>query len=783
MLKTGRGNSLAQLLDEHRALLMLAAMFAFMGLFAPNFLSMYNLTTILKGASLNALAALGFTLIFIIGKLDLSIGAVVMLCGMLTIGLQPAIGWGGAIIAALLTGMGVGFVNGLLVVKARIESFIVTLGTMTVVTGLMHLYSAGGSKAIDDFRFGDWLGEPVVPLLPPIVIFTLVLVVAFTVFLKWTPVGRAFFMVGGNPETAWLAGLPRDRYQIAAFVICSGTAALAGIAFAASLSAMTSAAVLGTRTLMTVIAAVIIGGTVMTGGRGSVVKSYLAVLMLTTLFNGIGCFGLGFEVQIFVNGLILAVVVLYEAYILYRHNLLKGQRLDLLQEVDELRSDLSPLQYESEVEQQTDETHNLQPEEIEAEEINGMNSKDRFAVVCVSIVGIVAIVAIFVAYFVHTEKMSALSFKSSRPTAPALNEQSATEVRSVDVFALRGTDGQPLIHADTGNKDIPKRPANPDALPKTEKGHWWDIEYAGWHTEKVRMPVSPADGPRGKSVILLKAGDHPYWTAYVRGFERMADAYGMRTKIFNSNWNVDLQAQQTEQVINEQPDMVIFAPVDATACTPLLRRIYKAGIPCITSNTIPCDEAMKYCLAWTGPDDWGQMRQLARHFADALDRQGGYAIVRHMPGSSPFFARTYAPITELKDYAPDMKLLAMDTALLEAEGTMQLVSAWLTKFGDQLQGLILAGDGFSMTGTIEALENAGREDVVIVGAGNSKTGMDSVKAGDALAITYQSAEGDGAIAVHTAARWFKGEDIPPVNYLPKHIITAADVDEFMPAQW
>ena len=115
---------------------------------------------------------------------------------------------------------------------------------------------------------------------------------------------------------------------------------------------------------------------------------------------------------------------------------------------------------------------------------------------------------------------------------------------------------------------------------------------------------------------------------------------------------------------------------------------------------------MKYCLTWTGSDDWGQFRMLAREFADALDKKGGYAIVRHMPGSSPFFVRTYAPITELAEYAPDMKLLVMDTANLEAEGTMQL-----------------------------------------------------------------------------AVEWFEGKKLEPVRYLPKHIITQADVDDFMPAQW
>jgi len=754
-----RGTRLA---NEHRAFFMLALLFAYLAAFAPNFVSVHNVTTILKGASLNGIAAAGFTLILILGQLDLSIGAVVMLCGMLTIGLQPQLGWAGAIAASLLAGGTVGFVNGWLVVKARINSFIVTLGTMTVVTGLMHLYSDGGSKAIDDFRFADWLEEPLLPGLPPLVAITLLVVVGFAVVLGRTRHGRAFYMVGGNPETAWLAGLNRDRYLMAGFVVCSLTAATGGTLFAASLSSMTSAAVLGMRTLMTVLAAVIIGGAAMTGGKGSALKSYFAVLMLTTLFNGIGCYGLGFEVQIFVNGLILAVVVLYEAYAIYRHDLLKGQRPDLLEEVAE----------------GTVFQAGGAPEDPDEE--SEMNRKDRFPLVCITIVAIVAIAAITAMYF----KFASLPVQVVTADGQTLTATGgADRATAADVFALRGTDRQPYIVRSTEAVVIPDRPVEPKALPETDKGHWWDIEFAGWQVDKVPMPASPMDGSQGKRVTLLKAGDHPYWTAYVRGFNVVAAAYGMKTKVFNSNWNMDLQAQQTDQAINERPDMIIFAPVDATACTPLLRRINKAGIPCITSNTIPCDDAMRYCLAWTGPDDWGQFRMLARAFADAMQQTGGYAIVRHMPGSSPFFSRTYAPITELREYAPDMELLAMDTANLEAEGTMQLVSAWITKFGANLKGLVLAGDGFTMTGALEAVRKAERGDITIVAAGNSKTGMDAVKAGEALAVTYQSAEGDGGLAVHSAARWFQGEQLEAVVYLPKHVITRKDVHEFMPAQW
>ncbi len=742
---------LGAFLDRNRALFMLILLFLFLSASAPNFLSVDNITIILKGASLNAIVAAGFTIIFILGQLDLSIGAVVMLCGMLVIGLQPQLGWTVSILLSLAAGSVVGLVNGLLVVKTRINSFIVTLSTMTIVMGLMHLYSGGGSKSINEYRLADWLEAPALPFLPPMVIITLLLVLFFSFFLRKTSVGRGFYVVGGNPETAWLAGLNRDLYLICGFVLCSTLAAAGGILFAISLSSMTSYAVLGMRTLMTVLAAVIIGGALLTGGKGSVLKSYFAVLLLTTLFNGIGCFGLGFEVQIFVNGIILALVVLYEAFIIHRESLMKGRRPDLVKEAEELYSDDGLMEEKS------------------------MSGKDRtLAIVCVTLTAIVAIVAIFAMFFIVTRDKEPASFGVMDPVENQKEE---------DVFSLKGKDGQPLILEKQERKKIPPKPENGASFDVNDRRHWWNIEYAGWTVEKETMPPSPGDGPKGKKILLMKAGDHPYWTAYLNGFKKIAGHYGMNYKIFNGNWNIDLQAQQTDQAIQEKPDMIIFAPVDATACTPLLRRINRSGIPCITSNTIPCDEAMKYCLAWTGPDDWGQFRMLARRFADAAGKKGGYVIVRHMPGSSPFFARTYAPITELKEYAPDMKLLAMETANLEAEGTMQLISTWITKYGDELKGIILPGDGFSMTGALEAVKKSGRKNLIIVAAGNSKTGMDSVKAGEALAVTYQSSEGDGAIGVFSAAEWFEGKKIDPVRYLPKCIITKENVDDYMPAQW
>lgn len=317
-------------IDDYRAVLLLIITVLGLALFAPNFLNIYNITSILKGVSLNAIVVIGFTLVFIIRELDLSIGAVVMLGGMLTIGIEQEYGIFLAITAASFAGIMIGFVNGYLVAKIKIHSFIVTLGMMSIVLGLMHIYSNGGSITTEDYDIADWLDTSNIPLLPPLVIITLAIVFLSHFILTRTAWGRAFFSVGGNQETAWLAGLNKDVYIISAFTISGLMSALGGAIFALSLSSMPANITLANSTLMAVLAATIIGGTLMSGGKGSIAKSYFAVLLLGTIFNGLSLFGFSYDIQIFVNGAILAFVVLYEAWNVNKHNLQKGQNPKLL---------------------------------------------------------------------------------------------------------------------------------------------------------------------------------------------------------------------------------------------------------------------------------------------------------------------------------------------------------------------------------------------------------------------------------------------------------------------
>ncbi len=320
--------------DRNRIFILFIFVFLFMTIFAPRFFNAFNLTTIMRTMAMNAVVAIGFTIILIIGQLDLSIGTIITFSGILGLGLKEYLGFGGSVPVAIIAGGLIGLVNGLLVAKAKINSFIVTLGMMTILQGVIYTFTGGNSVSLsteDAFIVSDWLAGMIFPLATPRVLITVVLVIAFSIFLNRTRIGRNFYMVGGNRHTAWLAGIDTDKYTIAAFVLSGVMAGIGGVLFAMESAAATLN--MGTSSLMYIISATIIGGTAMSGGKGGVFKTFVAILMLDVLYNGIILFGLGNEVKIFIAGFILASVVLYEAYVSYKHEKVIGQRPELLKEL------------------------------------------------------------------------------------------------------------------------------------------------------------------------------------------------------------------------------------------------------------------------------------------------------------------------------------------------------------------------------------------------------------------------------------------------------------------
>ena len=339
----------AVLAYRYRVYLLCAIIFAVMGCIAPRFLTPGNVSNILKGTSTNLPAAVGFTIVLIAGQLDLSVGSAMTMGGMLVMGLQPHLGWAGSFAAAVGFGLVLGLVNGLLVAKARINSFIVTLGAMIIVYNAMAIYCGGGTIPAATFGLSDFLQRPLVGLDASgaagkhLLWFTLWLtprnLVPFLAaglmagFLRWTPTGKGFYLIGGNPQTAWYSGLRVDGYVIGAFVLSAVLSALGGAMVAMGEAA--GSLKLGENSLMAIVAAVIIGGTSMAGGKGTVVGTTVALVALTALINGLSCLGAQHEVKLMASGLVLALVILYDAYWLHLRERKRGQRKDLLRELRE----------------------------------------------------------------------------------------------------------------------------------------------------------------------------------------------------------------------------------------------------------------------------------------------------------------------------------------------------------------------------------------------------------------------------------------------------------------
>jgi ABC-type sugar transport system substrate-binding protein/AraC-like DNA-binding protein len=329
-------------------------------------------------------------------------------------------------------------------------------------------------------------------------------------------------------------------------------------------------------------------------------------------------------------------------------------------------------------------------------------------------------------------------------------------------------------------RSAPSRPEFPELYPETDERHWYDLEYAGWGVAKVNLPASPRNGPAGKRMVCIHhLQGHPYMADYDGGMAREAERFGISLEIYHSELDPEIEEELVEKAIRSRPDLIVLAPENTADGTSLLRRINEAGIPVIASNLLPEAEGHRYCLAWTGPDDWGQFRLLARKFADLMGHEGGFCLVDHIPGSSAFYARKWAVTTELARIAPRMELLDSRATSLRTDVTKQTVHEWLASFGDRLRGIISADDSLAQLGINQALAEGGRGDVIRVACGATGMGLRFLREGSLKAITAQSPELDGALPVRVAVDWWNGLDVEPVRYLPIDLVEPEGIEDFL----
>ena len=353
-------HSIINKLNNNRIYVFLFLVFLIMSIGAPGFLGTGNIVPMLKTSLLPLMVGIGFTYVMIAGNFDLSVGAVINVGAAVVMGEfnrfyemfggdaagSKAVVWSWVIAIAIAIGAGIliGLVNGFLVAKVKVHSFIVTIGMLTGLSGFVYTYSKGNTISADNSAFVDILEKPFIkaPYLQVLTIrFVIVILVLvfFEILLLKTKWGRELLMVGSNKEAAWHAGINTDRKIIWSFVISSFTASLAGVLFAISMNAaVPNFGERGINPLMMVLASTIIGGTIMTGGSGSVVKTAVAVFTIQSIFNGLIIMGLGFDAQVLAAGALLGLVVVYESYSIYKQGLRKGVRVALLKEAAELKA-------------------------------------------------------------------------------------------------------------------------------------------------------------------------------------------------------------------------------------------------------------------------------------------------------------------------------------------------------------------------------------------------------------------------------------------------------------
>lgn len=308
LLKTG-SQSILQKLGPIIGLLVIIIIISIL---SPNFLSLNNILNVLRQVSINALIAFGMTFVILTGGIDLSVGSILALTGAVTAGLMssgvdPIL----AMMVGLLLGATLGAINGLIIAKGKVAPFIATLATMTIYRGVTLVYTEGRpiSGLGDSVTFqllgkGYFLGLPI-----PVVTMIISFIVLYFI-LKKTTFGRRVYAVGGNEEASILSGINADRIKIYVYALTGLLAALAALILTSRLNSAQPTA--GNMFELDAIAAVVLGGTSLTGGRGWIVGTLIGALIIGVLNNGLNLIGVSSFFQQVVKGAVILLAVLLD---------------------------------------------------------------------------------------------------------------------------------------------------------------------------------------------------------------------------------------------------------------------------------------------------------------------------------------------------------------------------------------------------------------------------------------------------------------------------------------
>lgn len=281
-----------------------------MGILSPAFLSSFNILSVMRQASINGLIAFGMTIVIISGGIDLSVGSSLAFSGMVgALLMQSGIPSSIAIFGALVSGALVGMVIGLLISKGKLPPFIATLGGMISLRGLTLILSNG----VPVSRFGDvgliaWIGRGYIWFIPTPVVILFTMFAVFSVLLKKTVFGKHVYAIGGNEKGALLSGINVEKNKIYIYMISGFMSALAAVILTSRVNSAVPTA--GEMYELYAIAAVVIGGASLSGGKGRASGTLIGAFIIAIINNGLNLLGVSAYIQQLVTGLIIIIAVI-----------------------------------------------------------------------------------------------------------------------------------------------------------------------------------------------------------------------------------------------------------------------------------------------------------------------------------------------------------------------------------------------------------------------------------------------------------------------------------------
>lgn len=290
------------------AIVLVTAIFATL---KPVFLTPDNIANIGRQVTLLTIAAFGMTFVILAGEIDISVGAVASMASVIIASmLSAATPWPVAVLAGIAAGALIGVANGVLTVKGRIPSFIVTLGALNIVRGLSLAATNASTIIYKDDVYRDIFARSSPLGIPSPVWIVAILFGLLGYTLHRTKFGADIYAVGGNAQLARLAGIAADRVKIGAFIVCGAVAALSATVLTARVGNGQPEGAIGLE--LDAIAAVVLGGNSFAGGRGSLWRTVLGALLIGILNNGLTLMNVNYNLQLVVKGTVIVLAVLLD---------------------------------------------------------------------------------------------------------------------------------------------------------------------------------------------------------------------------------------------------------------------------------------------------------------------------------------------------------------------------------------------------------------------------------------------------------------------------------------